>query len=72
MASSLEIVPWSCHICHSAFSETHGGLCRSCGQATCGLCWGDRASFLPSRQTQRQCRFCIVRFNHESGRPEKD
>jgi hypothetical protein len=40
MTSSLEIVPWSCHICHSAFSETQGGLCRSCGQATCRLCWG--------------------------------
>ena len=30
-----EIIPWTCHICHSEFSYEYGGVCARCSKATC-------------------------------------
>ena len=55
-----EIAPWHCHLCGKEFSTEDGGLCRSCNRATCEDCWGDGRSFLPTRQSQRQCKACTA------------
>ena len=58
--SQGQIAAWRCHICGNEFAVNDGGLCRSCGRATCDGCWEDRPAFLPTRQLQRQCKTCAA------------
>jgi hypothetical protein len=37
MPAQPQIVAWRCHLCGNEFSVEHGGCCRSCGRATCGI-----------------------------------
>jgi len=58
--ANADIAPWRCHVCGNPFSTERGGLCRSCGRATCDSCWGDRPAFLSARQLPRQCKPCVA------------